>query len=196
MSKRPFTFITALFAALLLVVPVGGANTGGGANNVVLVQATADGSSLARAGVQVASAGGPAIASANIAEATSSDCTGCSSSAVAVQAVFITGDPDVAIPGNAAVATNAACTDCTSFAYAYQYVLSTGGGVYLSADARATLNTLRGEMTDVAASSASTDDKTAQLDALAGEFKQLIDTQLQSAGRSVQGTVVRQVRTG
>jgi hypothetical protein len=145
--------------------------------------------------VHVTSAGSPTIASANIAEATSSDCTGCSTSAVAFQVVFVTGDPDTVIPGNAAVATTAGCTECTSFAYAYQYILSTSAPVTFGGEARTALNTLRTEIADAADDDLPVDTKDAELDALAAQFKALVDAQVTSAGLTPHGVVVRQARS-
>src|SRR3954467_12760723 len=71
-------------------VPTAGA---GGANNVVLVQATTDGQVAARAHLQVAPFGGADFGSSNLAEAVAQTCFGCSTVAVAVQAVFLTGEP-------------------------------------------------------------------------------------------------------
>jgi hypothetical protein len=176
-------------------MPIAGAQ-GAGANNLVIVQTSTDGSALSRAGVQVAPYGGSTVASANIAEATASDCTGCSSAAVAIQAVFVTGDPSVVTPGNAAVATNAACADCTSYAYAYQYVLSTNGPVYVSTEGRAELDVLRSEFAATAAADMSPADKTAALDVLTGQFKALVDNQLLAAGQAARGIVYEQVREG
>jgi hypothetical protein len=105
---------------------------GGGANNLVRVSTTSDGAARARAHVQLAHAGGPTVASANIAAATAASCTGCHSNAVAVQVVFVTGGPRDFRPANVATAANLNCSACSTFAYAWQYVLQVDGPVHLS----------------------------------------------------------------
>jgi hypothetical protein len=193
MRRRLIWIVFGLCAVGLAVASIAGAD-GGGANNVVLVQTSTDGATVARSGVQVTSAGSPTIASANIAEATSSDCSGCSTSAVAVQVVFVTGDPNTVVPGNAAAATTAGCTDCTSFAYAYQYVLSTSAPITFGADARTELNTLRSEIADAADDALPPDAKDAELDALTAQLKALVDAQVERAGLNPHGVVVEQAR--
>lgn len=73
--RRFLPLAVAAFAALAIGTPLAAGAEGGGANNVVLVTGTADGSTLARSGLEVGRAGGPTIASANIAAATSRACT-------------------------------------------------------------------------------------------------------------------------
>src|ERR671931_690339 len=120
--RRIAALVAACGAAVALcALPAAAATPTGGPNNVVLVQTTADGSALARASTQVVTAAGDTVTSANIATATASDCTGCHSTAVAVQVLLVTRNPSFFGPGNAAVATNAACTGCGSFAYARQF---------------------------------------------------------------------------
>ena len=171
MRRRFLPLVLAAFAALTLGTPFAASAEGGGANNVVLVSTTGDGSTLARSSLQVTQAGGPTIASANIATATSYACTGCESVAVAFQAVVATGDPSTVTPGNAAVATNSGCNSCTSYAFAYQYVLTARGPVYLDPSAQAALAAMRAQIADLAASGLPPDELTARLDTVAAQFK-------------------------
>lgn len=151
---------------------------------------TADGSSVARSGLQVSSVGGPTVGSENLAAATSTTCTGCRTIAVAIQAVDATGDPSTVVPHNAAVAANAGCTSCTT--YAYQYVLTTDGAAHLAAARQAKIATLRQAVADAAASGLSLDALTARLDSLAAQFRAAID-QFVPAGQAGSGTATRQV---
>ena len=191
---RRFTTILAAAATVLAALaPAAHAEAqGGGANNVVLVTTTADGSSLGRSGLQTASVGGSTLASSNIADAAAHDCTGCRSVAVAVQAIYNTGNPSTFVPTNAAVATNSNCTGCGSFAFAYQYVVSTGGPVRLSPTGVAELGALRAEMADVADSGLPFDQLNARLEELAAEFKADVDRELVAAGKPAAGTVRQQ----
>ena len=109
---------------------------GGGANNVVIVQTTADGAQLARAKTKIARTNGPNVGNDNIALATATGCTGCHSTAVAVQVVLVTGSPQYFAPGNAAVSVNSGCMSCGTFAYAWQYVVQVDGPAHLSPEGR------------------------------------------------------------
>ena len=102
MILRKLIVLGALAVSLVLGGPAAGETTApsGGANNVVIVRTTGDGAQRARAHLQIAQAGGPNVASANIATATASECTGCLSSAVAVQVVLVSGSPDYFAPWN------------------------------------------------------------------------------------------------
>jgi hypothetical protein len=195
-----------LVAALALATAVpcataATADTGGGANNVVIVKATADGATQARSHVQVVPVAGDTVASANIAAATATACTGCRASAVAVQVLLVTGDPSVFTPGNAATAVNAGCNGCGTFAYAWQYVLQTSGPVFLSPTGRLEVLQLQQEIDDAVAASdpTSLDDDlrlTAQLDTLTAQLKSVVDSEVQAAGVEAHGSPVAQVTTG
>lgn len=185
-----------LFAAVAITTACGAygafpaaADTSGGANQVVLAQATAGALTATRSGVQVAPAGSPTVTSSNIAEATGTDCTGCRAAAAALQAIFIIRDADTITPSNAAVAVNSNCTRCDTFAFAYQYVLTTQGPVYLSAAAHQQIAQIREQVAEAVASNLPDDQLDAQLQSLAGEFKAVIDANLQQAGVAAQGTV-------
>jgi hypothetical protein len=189
--------LAQLFAALLVVFALVGvgpaAATDGGANQVVVAMATADGSSMERSGVQFGLVGGPTVGSENLAEAESVACSGCTTVAVAVQAVVATGDPSVVVPHNAAVAVNSGCTSCSSYAYAYQYVLTKAGPIHLSPAGQASINALRAQIATTAASGMSFDELTARLDELTAEFRAVIDRELVAAGAPVNGSPTRSV---
>lgn len=193
-GRRSWLRASALLAACALFATgaTGAGADAGGASQAVVALTTADGSSVARSGLQVSSVGGPTVGSENLAAATSTTCTGCRTIAVAIQAVYATGDPSTVVPHNAAVASNAGCTSCTTYAYAYQYVLTTDGPVYLGAAGQATIATLRQAVTDAAASDLSLDALTARLDSLAAQFRAAID-QYVPAGQAGSGTATRQV---
>jgi len=188
-----------LAAAFVLAAPAAGAESGG-ANNVVIVQTSTDGSWLARSNVQVVPVAGDTVTSANIADAEAAGCTSCRASAAAVQVLFVTGDPSVFAPGNVAAATNGGCDSCGTFAYAWQYVLQTGGPVFLSAAGRLELQQLRQEIADAVGSldptSVDADQQlTAELDSLTAQVKSVVDDELQLAGVHASGSVLRDVRS-
>jgi hypothetical protein len=178
--RRFATSVTIVLAAALctLVLAIPAAATDGGANHVVLASTTADGASTERSGLQFALVGGPTVGSENLAQATSVNCTGCSTIAVAFQTVVATGNPSVVAPHNAAVAVNGGCTSCSTYAYAYQYVLTTSGTAYLGPTGATQLAAIRAEVSDLAASGLPFDELTTRLDGLALEFRSVVDANL------------------
>jgi Fe-S cluster biogenesis protein NfuA len=197
-----FRFLITLLAVTLAAAASASGETtipqGGGANNVVLAQTTADGSLLVRANTQVSQAGGNTVTSSNIATAQATGCSGCDSTAVAVQVVFVTGSPQYFAPSNAAVAVNGGCTGCGSFAYAWQYLVQTGAPVALTPDARQQVQTLKQEIADTAAAivpdSLEADMRLqSELDSLTSQLKDLIDSQTRLLGVDARGTVFERV---
>jgi hypothetical protein len=182
-SYGPLTAILAwLVASPVLLASPGVAQTGGGANNVVQVVSTADGSFSARSNVQAAPFGGDSAQSTNLARAEARDCTGCRSQAAALQAVFLTGDPSTVTVTNAAVATNSGCTGCSAYAYAFQYVVSPNRPVALSPEGRQAIVELNRRATAIIAQQTDPDALTEQLRGLFGELKQVVDGELRAAG--------------
>src|SRR5436190_18235459 len=172
---------------------------GGGANNVVIVRSTADQSWHARAHLEVASVAGGTVASTNLADAQAAACTGCRASAVAVQVLFVTGDPNVYTPANVATATNGGCDACGTYAYAWQYLLQTSGPVYLSAAGRLEAQQLEQEIADAVGSIdptnlAADEQLTSELDTLTARLKSVVDAEVQSAGVRATGAPTEQVR--
>lgn len=202
MTKKLLALISSLIVSGGLATSARSDTTpqGGGANQVVLAQTTADNPLLVRSGLQVSQVGGGTVTSANIATALATDCTGCHSTAVAVQVVFVTGSPQYYTPANAASAVNGGCTGCGSFAYAWQYVVQTNGPVLLTPFARQQLQTLRQEISDTASSvvpdSLENDlDLQARLDELTSQLKSLIDTQTELAGVGSSGAIYEHTDT-
>jgi hypothetical protein len=169
--------LAALTAAVLGAV-AGGATAGGGANQAVIAQATADGASVMRTGLQVVPAGSPTVDSDNLAAATSFACTGCRTAAVAFQVVVATGSPSVVTPSNVAAATNAGCSACSSYAYAYQYVVTADRFPVLGAEAQAALQSIRERQEELARLELGKDDLDARFEELAADFRAIVDARL------------------
>jgi hypothetical protein len=173
---------TAVLAALVGASPAT-AQTGGGANNLVQVVSTAPDQFAHRAGVQAAPYGGESAQSTNLARADSRDCTGCRSRAAALQAVFLTGDPDVVEVANAAVATNSNCTGCHSYAFAYQYVITTDRAVSLSPAGQQAVRDIQADASAVIAEQQLTPTELDErLDTLFAELKEVVDNELSAGG--------------
>jgi hypothetical protein len=113
--------------------------------------------------------------------------------AAALQAVFITRGATTIVPANVAAATNSDCTACDTFAFAYQYVLTTPGPVFLSDAARQQISQLRQDAAAAVAENIPPPQLLAELDAIAAEFKQTIDQDLQRAGVDAQAAVNQKV---
>jgi hypothetical protein len=195
--------LVAVVLAFAALVGPAGADTapaqGGGPNNIVISQTTTDQAWQVRSQLEIAPAAGPTVASTNIADAETAGCTGCRASAVAVQVVFVTGNPSVYTPGNAAVAATGGCNSCGAYAYAWQYLLQTDGPVYLSPTGQLEVQELRREIADTAASvdptSLAADQQlTSELDTLTARLKSVVDSEVQSAGVHATGTPTVDVR--
>ena len=186
------TTIAALVSAATLVVsgalPAAADQQGGGPDQVVSATSTAGDQTAEHSKVHAVSFGGDTLDNTNLARAYAHDCTGCRSVAVSVQAVFATGQPHTVTPHNFAVAANQNCTSCLAFAYAYQYVLTTDGPVYLTSTGRQQLDDLRQQFYDAAHSDMAPADLDARLKDLSAQFKDVIDQQLQAAGRQGHGS--------
>lgn len=192
-SRRTLCVLAAALA--LLATPLGAfAQDGSGGKNVVLAFNQTDGRTMGRSGIAVGRAAGPSALPENLASAKSS-CSNCRTVAVAMQAVLVTGDPDVAAPHNAASAVNADCTGCWTMAYAYQYVVTTGRAVTLSPAGEQAIARIRNDAAEAAGSDATFTDLEARLDALAAQLKQVIDEETRAAGgRGVSGRSVKTAR--
>jgi hypothetical protein len=145
------TFFCALMAALG-VVGSAGAEASGGANHVVIAENTTDGATLVRSGTQVVPVSSDTVTSANIAAAVNAGCTGCHSTAVAVQILIVRGSPSYFAPGNVAGAANGGCDGCGAFAFARQHWIQVDNTTSLSGAARQRIAELRQEINDAAAS--------------------------------------------
>ncbi|MDX6521873.1 MAG: putative peptide zinc metalloprotease protein [Gaiellales bacterium] len=168
--------IAVLATAIMWLAP--SVASAGGANHVVQVSANAGNSTAIHADVQWAPFGGPAATSANIASASSSDCTGCRAVSVAFQAIILTGSPNVVTPANAAVAVNGNCTSCDSFAFAYQDVVTTAQSATLSPAGIAALQDIQDRANAIARSGEPDWQMDAELKSLAIEFKADVEQNL------------------
>ena len=182
--RRPLTAAAALSLGFFLALAPAGPSQadiiGGGANNVVLASSTAGSLTSARSSVQVASYSGPSLTSSNIADAESSDCTGCTSVAAAFQIVLFSGKPAVYSPRNAATAGNSNCISCTSFAYANQIMVQTDDPAYLTGSGQTAVQQVRNQaaavVTGPVSDFTSLSAMCAQLDALASQLVTVLNT--------------------
>jgi Fe-S cluster biogenesis protein NfuA len=188
--RRIFTLLLAAILALAIaVLPA----TAGGGNNVVVISNTTDGQTLSSASTQVVPVPMDDVTSSNIAIAANAGCTGCHSSAVAVQILIVVGSPSTFSPGQAAVAANGGCTGCGAYAYARQHWIQISGPAVLGGDARAQIDEIRQEIANVTSSILPSDPVTdpalsrdheldSELNALSTQLIQVVTSALQSSG--------------
>ncbi|MFL6030862.1 MAG: hypothetical protein ACJ74D_12650 [Gaiellaceae bacterium] len=152
LNRRRILTVLCALVATLGAAGSAGADASGGANHVVIVQNTTDGATLVHAGTQVVPTAGDTVTSANIAAAVNAGCTGCHSTAVAVQILIVHGSPSYFAPGNVAGAANGGCESCGAFAFARQHWIQVTGAAQLSGAAREQVAVLRQEIAEAAAS--------------------------------------------
>jgi putative peptide zinc metalloprotease protein len=173
----------ALLAAVLLAFGLPGlarADDGNGlglnpdANSAIAIN-TEDGSSLFKLAFAIRRVAGDVVDQQNVAVAYAS-CTSCQTTAIAIEIVLVTGDPNVATPENVAVAVNESCHLCDTFATAYQFVVSTGGPVHFTSEGMRELQQIRHELRKL--KGLSNAEIRARLPALIARLKQVLQTQL------------------
>jgi hypothetical protein len=180
---------TALLALVVGVMP----SSAGGGNNVVVVSNTVDSQTLASASTQVIPVPMDDVTSSNIAAAVNAGCTGCHSSAVAVQILIVVGRPHNFQPGNAAAAANGGCDACGAYAYARQHWIQITGPAVLGGGARAQIDEIRQEIANVTSSILPSDAVTdptlsrdreldSELNALSDQLIQVVTRALQNRG--------------
>jgi hypothetical protein len=201
MRKRRFTtLVCTLVVALGIVGSAAGADPTGGANQVVIVQNTTDGAALVNARTMVVPVAGDTVTSANIATAVNAGCTGCHSTAVAVQILIVTGNPSWFTPGNVAAASNGGCESCGAFAFARQHWIQTNGPAHLDGATQQRVAELRQEISATAASILPSDRTTDPCaitldcplrdDILNAQLMALSDELIQVVTNGVQGTTL------
>jgi len=184
--------IPALLAAVTITLTLAGqppaaSAAAGGADNIVAVTNTVDGTGASRAALQVAHDPADIVANQNLATARSTDCISCRTVSVAMQIVVVEGFPHDFEPANAAVAFNGGCTSCQTYAFAFQYVVQPGRMVYLSGDAQQAIAALRAQVNAVAASDLSYEDMGVRLKELFTQFTGVVSQELQAAGPAGEG---------
>jgi len=175
---------TALSCAVVLAGTgfAAGDTAAGGANNVVLVSNSLDNTPVARSKLAVAHDRAPTVANANIASASSTNCTGCRTVAVAMQLVVVEGSPQDFEPANVATATNGNCSSCQTYAFAYQYVVQPAQVVYLGADAQRALHAIRDQAEAIASSNDTYAEMKVELDAVFAQFVETANEGFRAAG--------------
>lgn len=134
---------------------------------------TKDGSTLFRFAFSVRQIMGGVVDQTNAAVAYAS-CNECTTVAISVQILLVSGTPDEVTPTNLAVALNESCTECQTLASAYQFVFGTGEELRFTSEGRKQIADIRKRFKDLRKSGLTTDEIKAQADALAQELRQVL----------------------
>ncbi|MDQ6648972.1 MAG: hypothetical protein M3Z02_02445 [Actinomycetota bacterium] len=163
--------VLATCAAVLIgaAVPAGAA--------VVVATNTKDGSSIFKLAFDIKRVAGPVVDNTNAAIAIAS-CTDCTTVAIAIEVVIVTGDPNTFTPTNVAVAANIGCNLCDTFASAIQYVVDAGGPVRFTPEGKQALADLRKQLRDLKDSGLTGQPLQDQLTAIYGQLRTILTTDL------------------
>jgi hypothetical protein len=179
--RRCVLFVGCVIASLALFV--GSASATGTYNNIVQIENSNSAVPAVRTSADLTfDTGTAAVSNANLAYSESSNCTGCRTVAVAVQAVVIEGMPSAITPQNAALAINNNCQSCMTFAYAQQYVFSPEHPVMIGRATTAKLAALQAAMHGVAASGESFPTMNSQLNDLSWLYCEAVQVAIQNSG--------------
>jgi putative peptide zinc metalloprotease protein len=151
--------------------------TSGGDDNVAVAVNTKDGSTVYALRLKVVLTGADVVDSGNAAVAAAS-CADCSTVAIALEGVIVTGDAEVVAPQNIALAINSGCTNCSTLAYAYQRLQTVDGRVRLTGAGRRGIAELRRQLNGLRTSGLDIEAVRAEADRIAGEFAAILDTEV------------------
>lgn len=169
--KRMFAVATAMavgFGTLL----AGGTAQASSASNYAYSHATAWHHSSFDVAFQVRQTFSSSINAYNDADASSSNCTGCRSVAIAFQIVADGRVPNYVHAGNSADAVNTNCKYCQTLGVAYQFIIAKP--VVLTWSDQAKLWRIDMQLWSLRWSHASTDSVAAQVQQLAGQTSQIL----------------------
>lgn len=176
--QRSAVLLAATALATVLVAAPAPARAG---DTTAVAINTRDGMDMFRLAFRISRVMSDTVDTSNAAAAVSS-CTDCETVAIAIQVVLILSDPTVVAPENLAVALNVECDLCSTLASAYQMVMTTGGPVTFTPEGHKQIADIRRRLLELRHTDLPIEQIQAQVDALADELKQVLATQLVSAG--------------
>jgi len=182
--------LTAALAALLVGASAGtlpAIAASGGDTSAVAVN-TKDGSTIFRFAFSVRQILGKVVDQSNTAVAYAS-CTECRTVAISIQVLLVSGSPDTVTPTNLALALNDGCTDCETLASAYQFVFGDGEQLRFTAEGRKQIAEIRRRFQELRkqGDSLSLEEIQTQADALAGELRQVLASEVTPRGSGRDG---------
>lgn len=176
---------TALVVTVLSLAGVGSAASAqdaGGDTSAVAVN-TKDGSTLFRFAFSIKQIMGEVVDQSNAAVAYA-NCEECTTVAISVQVLLVSGSPDEVTPTNLAVALNEDCTECQTLAAAYQFVFGNGEELRFTAEGRRRIADIRRRFQALRNAGLSVEEIQEQADALAGELRDVLRTEITTRGAS------------
>ncbi len=123
-------------------------NSSGG-DNVAGAVNTQDGKTVYAIKLKILQTSADTVDTTNAAIAVNSGCTGCSTVAIAFEAVIVVGSPSTFTPTNLAIAYNENCSGCTAFASAYQQVVQTSTRVRITKEGRMQVAAIRKDLKEI-----------------------------------------------
>ncbi len=174
----------ARLLALLAAATLGAATTPALAQDTSAVAVnTKDGSTLFKFAFSVRQIMGDVVDQTNAAVAYAS-CNECTTVAISIQILLVSGSPDQVTPTNLAVALNEDCTECQTLASAYQFVFGNGEELRFTADGRKQIADIRKRFLALRKSGLTTDEIKAQADALAQELRGVLVNEVTVRGNA------------
>ncbi|MCA1840877.1 MAG: hypothetical protein ABR507_09825 [Actinomycetota bacterium] len=175
-NKRWLSSVVLVVPFLFTSMPIAHAETAASVHNIVtVINQGQDGQLRGRSATSIATTSGTTSSPANLARATGADCTGCWTTAVAIQAIYIVGDPSVVAPNNAAVAINSNCTSCMTAAFAYQHYVASSGRIEFTGEEKGQIDEIARGAQALATSGSSPFDIASQLDPMVQRLWSIID---------------------
>ena len=173
--------VTVLTAALLFALAGARAAPAPAQDNFAVIVNTHDGLDLFRVAFKIVRTTQDVVDQSNAAVAANS-CTDCSSTAIALQIVLIFSDPSEVTSTNLALAYNELCSSCVAIAEAYQWVLTTGGVVRFTPEGNQRLAEIYRRLHKLRGADLTTEQLQAELDEIAAEIADILQTELLPAG--------------
>ncbi len=123
-----------------------------------------------------------------------SSCSNCRTTAIAIQVVLLTTEPDEFAPANVAVAVNAGCDSCTTVALAYQIVLQVDGNVQLTKAGRDRIKEILDQLQALEDQDLSPEELKTKTDELVNQLAAVFEEELRPVGkpRTITDTAVNE----
>ena len=183
--SRTWSFMTA--AAMVAGVAIAPPTNAMGADNTAVNVNTHDGQSRYRVAFKIQRVNKDVVNDANTAVAVGS-CDGCQTVSVAMQTLLLFRDPRTFAPKNLALAMNIDCSECNTLATAYQDAVQTGGPAHFTAEGNRQIAGIRHDLQSLRRSDLSIYEVQERVDGLHTELRDVLATDLVSAGRPKQAT--------
>lgn len=172
----------ARVVGLIAAIAFGATATPAAAQDTAAVAVnTKDGSTLFRFAFSVRQIMGDVVDQTNAAVAYAS-CNECTTVAISIQVLLVSGSPDQVTPTNLAVALNEDCTECQTLAAAYQFVFGNGQELRFTADGRKQIADIRRRFLELRKAGLSLEETQAQAAALAGELRGVLANEVTVRG--------------